>query len=422
MTNNLIEINPKDVKQRKPFIGLFPMNDNVKNAIKEDMEDNRFDQSKPIDVWNGICIDGHTRLQAAIEAKINVWIFEHNEIKTEEQALEYAIHNQRDRRNLTDADIIRCVEVLDKRKKSGERTDLKNLTPTEVRLTDVVSGPTSEHTAKIIGTSPGKVEKVRTVLDYGDNETKEAVKSGEMSINKAYNEIQEKRGQETKKTFNQVNENIEWAKWSWNPITGCKHGCEYCYARDIANRFYPQGFKPTFYQDRLEMPKNTVIPRGRIDEEGIKNVFLVSMGDMFGEWVPQKWIDDIFDVVKQNPQWNFLVLTKNPKRLVGMEFSDNIWIGTTVDVQARVENAEKYFREIKAKVRFVSCEPLKENLKFDDMSMFDWVIIGGQSETTSMSGFQPPWEWVESLINQARKSKCKIYIKPNLKSRPKEYP
>ena len=107
-----------------------------------------------------------------------------------------------------------------------------------------------------------------------------------------------------KPTFNATNDNIEWAKWTWNPVTGCEHGCKYCYARDIANRFYEDyKFEPHYYPDRLEAPQHTKIPKGREDEPGIKNVFVVSMGDLFGDWVPDKWIDAVFDAIEKTPVW-----------------------------------------------------------------------------------------------------------------------
>ncbi|MBF0524736.1 MAG: DUF5131 family protein [Deltaproteobacteria bacterium] len=92
----------------------------------------------------------------------------------------------------------------------------------------------------------------------------------------------------SKQTFNATNDNIEWAKWTWNPVTGCLHGCKYCYARDIANRFFGEyKFSPHFYPERLSAPANTTIPVKRINEPGIKNVFVCSMADLFGEWVGQ---------------------------------------------------------------------------------------------------------------------------------------
>lgn len=156
--------------------------------------------------------------------------------------------------------------------------------------------------------------------------------------------------------------------------------------------------------------------------KGYNNVFVCSMADLFGDWVPQEWIDKILKVVRENPQWNFLFLTKNPKRLIEIEFPDNCWVGTTVDVQARVAPAMEAFKQVKAKVKFLSCEPLQERLEFSDMTMFDWLIIGGRSKSTGMPAFQPEWEWVEKLLIQARKDNLMVYMKPNLEVRSKEYP
>jgi hypothetical protein len=90
-------------------------------------------------------------------------------------------------------------------------------------------------------------------------------------------------GADSTSTMNKVNENIEWAAWSWNPVTGCLHNCDYCYARDIANRLYPQQFEPSFLPARLTMPDNTkqIAPRWQGDT-GHTNVFTCSMADMFG--------------------------------------------------------------------------------------------------------------------------------------------
>lgn len=235
----------------------------------------------------------------------------------------------------------------------------------------------------------------------------------------------------SKSVFNTTTEKIDWAKWSWNPVTGClgPHGspCEYCYARDIAERFYtqfPKGkrFQPHFYPERLLAPQNTRIPENRKEEQGIHNVFVCSMSDLFGEWVKQNWIDAVLKAVKQSPQWNFLFLTKNPKRLTTIEFPENAWVGTTVDIQARVKDAFDAFKQVNATVKFVSCEPLSEKLTFTSLEMFDWVIIGGRSKNTNLPAMQPKWEWVESLLLQARASNCKVYFKPNLTVTPKEYP
>ena len=132
------------------------------------------------------------------------------------------------------------------------------------------------------------------------------------------------------KTFNkQDSDNIEWARWSWNPVTGCNHGCKYCYARDIAARFYPQGFKPTIIPARLTAPQNTN-PRdtsnmSEVDQMGWRNVFVCSMADLFGKWVPSAWIQAVLDQCAKSPQWNYLFLSKFPQRMAEFEFPDNAW-------------------------------------------------------------------------------------------------
>jgi protein gp37 len=422
------------IKVATPFKDLFDIEDSVLSAIKEDMEANGYDASKPIDLWKGknIVLDGHTRLKAAAQANIdNVLVYEH-EFDTEQEAIEYAIHNQRDRRNVTDAEILRCVEVLDKRKSEGR--------PQKTTPDGVVSGSTSKQTASVVGVSPRKVERTRTIIDHADEQTKQEVKSGKKSINKAYNETQEKRKQSTKPkskpTFNATNDNIEWAKWTWNPVTGCKHGCKYCYARDIANRFYPEKFEPTFRPERLTAPSNTAIPKSRKDEPGINNVFVCSMADLFGEWVPQEWIDKVLLACRSAPQWNFIFLTKNPERYLEIEFPDNCWIGATADTQERMDRAIDVFFEMEANcnkpsVTFVSCEPLSEQIALFPMcrggltepqSFLDWIIIGGRSQSSQLPAMQPEWEWVENLLLEAREGGIKVYFKPNLIVVPKEYP
>lgn len=226
----------------------------------------------------------------------------------------------------------------------------------------------------------------------------------------------------SKPTFNKTNANIEWARWSWNPVTGCKHECPYCYARDIANRFYDQGFEPTFHEYRLTAPNNKKVPKKAANDIAERNVFVCSMADLFGEWVEQEWINQVLDAVRDSPQWNYIFLTKNPIRMINIDWPNNVWAGTTVDCQARVPIAERTFEQIVAPVRFVSCEPMLEPIKFNSMSMFDWIIIGGCSKNSGTPAFQPDWLWVEDLIKQARQFGCKIYFKPNLTARPREYP
>ena len=226
-------------------------------------------------------------------------------------------------------------------------------------------------------------------------------------------------------TFNRTNENIEWAAWSWNPVTGCKTGCEYCYARDIANRFYPQGFEPTFHPNRLAAPKNTkpIAPRWDGDR-GHKSVFVCSMADLFGPWVPDEWIDAVLETVRASNDWTYIFLTKHPERLTTIDWPDNAWVGATVDVLARVSRTQDALASVNAVVRYVSCEPLQERLLFGTYDNIDWLIIGGRSKTSRCAEFQPEFSWVWELTNYALESEsgCAVYWKANLKTRPREYP
>ena len=230
-------------------------------------------------------------------------------------------------------------------------------------------------------------------------------------------------------TFNRQNDtaedsmgNIEWAAWSWNPVTGCQHDCSYCYARDIANRFYPQGFEPTIHPDRLTAPANTTLPRDAETNITKRNVFANSMSDLYGRWVPQAWIDAVFKAMADAPQWNFLTLTKFPKRAAELVYPENVWIGTSVDLQARVKAAEDAFSRIECGVRWLSIEPMIEPLTFSRPELFDWVVIGGASRSSATPEWTPPFSWIVRVASQFLDANpdVKIYLKTN--GRPREYP
>jgi len=220
----------------------------------------------------------------------------------------------------------------------------------------------------------------------------------------------------------QEGESIDWAKWSWNPVTGCLHNCPYCYARDIAERFYPQKFAPTLHVDRLFAPYQTPVPAIAANDTSHKNVFVCSMADLFGQWVPREWIEAVLAVVRDNSSWNFLFLTKFPIRMAEFEYPDNAWLGTTVDLQARVKNAERAMRDVKASVKWLSIEPLLEPLKFEDLSAFQWMVIGGASASSQTPEWRPPRRWLWDLTFRAQDAGCLVYHKTNLPDRLKQFP
>jgi protein gp37 len=226
-----------------------------------------------------------------------------------------------------------------------------------------------------------------------------------------------------KATFNETTgDGISWAAWSWNPVTGCLHGCDYCYARAIAARFpdgFPVGFTPLFHDERLDAPSNTTVPAARRGDPAYKRVFVCSMADLYGRWVPDEWIARVHDSMLAAPWWEYLLLTKFPARYVGLDLPPNAWVGTSVDEQKRVRIAEDAFRKIDGvKVKWLSLEPLREPLEFTDLSMFDWVVIGAQTETRQPDGtveaFAPPWKWVLRITEQAWAAGCDVHWKPNL--------
>jgi len=248
---------------------------------------------------------------------------------------------------------------------------------------------------------------------------------------------------------------IDWYDSTWNPITGCLHKCEYCYARSIAQRFggmyvrpfdrninlddletqdasncykklkildearrykrkdgkiikapYPYGFLPTLHRYRL----------GDYQDKKGRNIFVGSMTDLFGEWVPDEWIEEVFTACEQAPQHNYLFLTKNPDRYLKLEeqkklpWMDNFWFGTSV---TRQEEPFSWFEDKKFHW-FVSMEPLLERIEVEDTNhMPEWIIIG--AETGNRKGkVIPRREWIESIVKVCRERNVPVFMKSSL--------
>jgi ParB/RepB/Spo0J family partition protein len=215
----------------------------------------------------------------------------------------------------------------------------------------------------------------------------------------------------------------DWAKFSWNPVTGCQYSCPYCVARDIAEDRYTEKFQPTLRIEQLAAPYETGLPPLANSLAPSRNVMVCSMADLFGQWVPNEWIEGVLTVVSDNPQWNFVFLTKYPIRMAEFDYPPNVWLGVTVDLQARVKDAEEGMRKVNAPVKFLCVEPFIEPLQFADLSAFSWVVIGGASKSSRTPEWRPPRPWVWDLTMKAHAAGCLVYHKGNLaEHRLKEFP
>lgn len=257
--------------------------------------------------------------------------------------------------------------------------------------------------------------------------------------------------------------NIDWCDMTWNPVTGCLHKCRYCYAREITRRFsggnlnidgtqhmpgrdsnfeilsngllaelesplykksskgniiiapYPYGFYPTFHKYRLAEP---------INKRKSQNIFVCSMADLFGDWVPDEWINQVFKACRKAPQHNYLFLTKNPERYESLVYPlpNNFWFGITAtdqdsfhsalgSIMQHTVNNDMYFNH------FLSIEPIQEKIIINELdgyfSLVDWVIIG--AETGNHKGkIIPKREWIEHIVNRCKSKGIPVFMKASL--------
>lgn len=217
---------------------------------------------------------------------------------------------------------------------------------------------------------------------------------------------------------------IDWCDSTWNPVTGCLHGCEYCYARGIANRFggdftmsrcsehgflelygkpenpYPDKFSPTFHRYRLN---EYISKKGR-------NIFVCSMADLFGDWVPDEWIKEVFEACEKAPQHNYLFLTKNPIRYELLHQKgilrkcSNMWYGYS----ATKDGCDYWFDS--QYNTFVSAEPILGPIKAYPGK---WVIIGAETGRRKNKVI-PEKKWIEDIVNECRKNDIPLFMKSSL--------
>ena len=180
-----------------------------------------------------------------------------------------------------------------------------------------------------------------------------------------------------------ANTKIEWTEMTWNPTTGCtkiSSGCQNCYAEKMAYRLqamgidkYKNGFQIALHEKELEKPYGWKNPR---------NVFVNSMSDLFHEKIPFWYIQRVFEVMNDNPQHTFQVLTKRSENLLRFDnkltWTPNIWMGVTVEDRSSMQRID-HLKCTSANIKFLSCEPLLSSLSPLELNGINWVIVGGES-------------------------------------------
>lgn len=222
------------------------------------------------------------------------------------------------------------------------------------------------------------------------------------------------------------NSSIEWTDASWNPVRGCvkvSPGCKHCYAETFAERFrgvpghpYEQGFDPRLVPQMLDQPLRWKKPR---------KIFVNSMSDLFGDFVPDDYLRKCFDVMECAYWHQFQVLTKRAERMPEFcrdyfaatspdgvtthEAPPHIWLGVSVEDRKYGLPRIEHLRRTPAAVRFVSIEPLLEDIAADlDLREIQWCIIGGESG----QGARPfNLDWARKLIAVCRRDGCAPYFK-----------
>jgi protein gp37 len=228
---------------------------------------------------------------------------------------------------------------------------------------------------------------------------------------------------------------VQLPGYTWNPTGGCLHGCTWkmpdgsvteCYAKTVAERLavhtYSGGFEQHYWRpEALKEPLRLKTPAG---------IFVGSMADLFGHWVPEEQIRQVMDVMTQADWHTFQTLSKYPVRLPEFNpFPQNVWVGVSLPAghlmkpEGGARALKAYLRHmdnIEAKVRFMSIEPLwfevapvlEDWLKTHDRLPFEWVIIGAASAGKKI--FQPKQEWVQGLLDIFDAQQIPVFFKGNL--------
>lgn len=234
---------------------------------------------------------------------------------------------------------------------------------------------------------------------------------------------------------------IEWTDYTWNPVKGCKHRCRWqmpdgttaiCYAEavaeGIASPAYPMGFEHHYWNPSiLDEPAKLKTPA---------RIFLDSMSDLMGAWVPDDQIQAVLDACSRAHWHDFQLLTKNAPRLAMFDYPPNVWVGVsappsqmfgkplTANQQQRMVTRQlEVLGEVNARVRWMSIEPLS----FDIAPLLvnaplEWAVIG--AATNGRRTYQPEAAWVQRLLDVLDGQQTPVFFKGNLEWAPwrAEYP
>lgn len=224
---------------------------------------------------------------------------------------------------------------------------------------------------------------------------------------------------------------IEWCNYTWNPVRGCQHGCRWempdgtiaeCYAETIAERVaqkaYPNGFEHHYWNPHvLDEP---------LKLKTYARIFLDSMSDLMGHWVPADQVEQVLDVCRQAHWHTFQLLTKNAPRLQEFNFPPNVWVGVSAppsimfgkplspaQQHRMVERTLKILKTVDVPVRWMSIEPLS----FDIAPLLvgsdlQWAVVG--AATNGVKTYQPRPEWVQNVLDVLDAQGTKVFFKGNL--------
>jgi len=454
-----------------PYCLAIPgMSDDEYQALKGDMLGSG--QLEPIVLFNHQILDGRHRYQVCIEEDIQPWF---KDFDGPDSLLDYVISMNLRRRHLSESQRAMAmanlcqlergrpklveeelnvpIDTLISKTEAADKAGVGTMTMaraisvnkngSDELIEAVLSGRVAvSAAAQIVKALPDKDDQTEAVK----TSSKEPRKIVEAAKNIAANTGDKKNGKEKHQSivitvdgktalmdssespvFNKTNDNVEWAAWTWNPVSGCLHGCRFCYARAITHngqmeRNYPFKFEPAFYEYRLKAPANTKLPQD-LTNPASGRVFVGSMADLFGKWVPDDWIAQVFNACMQSPEWEYLFLTKWPNRYKLLEALPKAWFGASIIQQADVKRVEREMQSFTTTgVKWISLEPMLEPITFEDLSWCDLVVIGAQTATTQPDGyvpaFSPEFDWVVDVVNQCRTAGVPYYLKPNLSISP----